>query len=109
MTKATKAQRKEDEEVLGTEAQALAEEGAVPVVEEKVAEFPKTAPIKVSDWGVPMFYVIQIGNKARIYGKTGSPISGEITLVEASRQASRHNALDPEQAAARARGKKVVK
>lgn len=105
MAKDKKAQIKEDEEVLG-QAPVAEQEVATDAVVEKANVFPATAPIKLNEWGIPMFYVVQIGDKARIYGKTGAAVSGEISLFEASRQASRHNALDPEQVNARARGQK---
>lgn len=83
-------------------------------------EFPESVPVVVGPFGVAQFQVVtgapqeftdEQGKKftslaARIYGKQGQPISGILPLEIASRTASRHNATDPEQIEARARGKK---
>lgn len=107
MTKATKKEVKQDEvEVFGADTVAPTQPDEAPVAKVAGDEFPASIPVKVSEFGVPVFQVVQIGAMARIYGKAGVPVSGVITPVEASRQASRHNAMDPEQQAAKARGKR---
>lgn len=105
MAKEKKAQVKEDEEVLTPAVEVSAEAPAevAPVVAAK--KFPERVTPVVSRWGVPEFQVVAVGDQGRIYGKEGQPISGIISLSEASRTCSRHNALDPEQQAAKARRK----
>jgi len=106
MAKATKKEVKQDEvEVFGADKVVETKEPEkAPVV--AVDEFPKQGAVQLSEWKIPMFYVIQVGGNARVYGKRGELVSGVISLSEASRIASRFNVMDPEQQAAKARGRK---
>jgi hypothetical protein len=70
-------------------------------------DFPDSVPVVVGPFGVSVYQVIQDGKgNARIYGKRGEPISGVMPIEIASRTASRHNAMDPEQIDGKSRARK---
>lgn len=95
---------KDEEEVFGTEAGTVKEATPAPTPASPASDFPASVSVIRSDWGVPAFQVVADGKgNARIYGKKGEPVSTVLPLSEASMQASRHNAVDPEQLAARSR------
>lgn len=104
---------KVEEEVFGAESapevpvETPAETPAETPVKQSSDEFPESVPVLTSEWGVPVFQVVQDGKgNARIYGKRGEPVSGVIPATDAARQASRHNAMDPEQLEAKSRKRK---
>jgi hypothetical protein len=87
-----------------------AEESVSSVEEVKGSTFPASMPIRADQkTSVPMFQVLVVGTEARVYGKTGLPVSPILPLSEASVLASRFNSRDPEQNDARGKqDKKVV-
>lgn len=69
----------------------------------ELASFPETvSPVKGSH-GANVFQIVQVGEKARVYGKIGYPVSPELTIGEASKLAGQLNAKDPEQLEAKSR------